>query len=220
MLSVLLETMHEDCNSVSKKPYVEQKDSNGRPDEVIAAEFWSGFKEREKSIFIDLFYGQLKSQVMCSVCRNLSVTFDPFNVLSVPIPKQSLQPSITISYYQLSFTQPVLKIKLNLTSEHAKIKEIKNKLTEAIHKHLVAEGQSIELERVSPPIVCTAKDRRVVAMARNDMLLSDLEKQYHLVAVEREVYEGQEVSELCPVELVIMQPKRSYYIFNEQKPLT
>jgi hypothetical protein len=28
--------MHEDCNSVSKKPYIEQKDSAGRPDEVIA----------------------------------------------------------------------------------------------------------------------------------------------------------------------------------------
>jgi ubiquitin carboxyl-terminal hydrolase 6/32 len=103
MLSVLLETMHEDCNAVSKKPYIEQKDSNGRPDEVIAKEFWDGFKEREKSIFIDLFYGQLKSQVQCSLCKNLSVTFDPFNVLSVPIPKQSIQP-FTINYYSLSFT--------------------------------------------------------------------------------------------------------------------
>jgi ubiquitin C-terminal hydrolase len=88
MLSVLLETMHEDCNSVSKKPYIEQKDSNGRPDDVIAADFWAGFKERDKSVFIDLFYGQLKSQVKCSICKNISVTFDPFNVLSVPIPKQ------------------------------------------------------------------------------------------------------------------------------------
>jgi ubiquitin C-terminal hydrolase len=63
MLSVLLETMHEDCNAVSKKPYIESKDSAGRPDDVIAAEFWAGFKERDRSIFIDLFYGQLKSQV-------------------------------------------------------------------------------------------------------------------------------------------------------------
>lgn len=61
MLSVLLETMHEDCNKISKKPYIEQQDSNGRPDEVIATEFWDGFKKREQSIFIDLFYGQLKS---------------------------------------------------------------------------------------------------------------------------------------------------------------
>jgi hypothetical protein len=30
-------------------------------------------------------------------------------------------------------------------------------------------------------------------------LLSELDKQYHLCAVEREVYEGQEITELCPV---------------------
>lgn len=57
MLSVLLETMHEDCNAISKKPYIEHKDSADRPDEVIAKEFWDGFKERERSIFVDLFYG-------------------------------------------------------------------------------------------------------------------------------------------------------------------
>ena len=57
MLSVLLETMHEDVNQISKKPYVEQKDSNGRPDEVVSAEFWDGFKAREQSVFVDLFYG-------------------------------------------------------------------------------------------------------------------------------------------------------------------
>lgn len=44
MLSVLLETMHEDVNSISKKPYIEQKDSIERPDSVIAAEFWGNFK--------------------------------------------------------------------------------------------------------------------------------------------------------------------------------
>lgn len=68
MLSVLLETMHEDLNAISKKPYVEMKDSAGRPDAVVAAEFWEGFQKRDKSIFVDLFYGQLKSRVSCSVC--------------------------------------------------------------------------------------------------------------------------------------------------------
>lgn len=38
---MLLETMHEDLNLVTKKPYIEMKDSNGRPDEVVAAEFWN-----------------------------------------------------------------------------------------------------------------------------------------------------------------------------------
>jgi ubiquitin C-terminal hydrolase len=36
MLSVLLETLHEDVNMVSKKPYVEYKDSNNRSDAEIS----------------------------------------------------------------------------------------------------------------------------------------------------------------------------------------
>ena len=63
MLSVLLETLHEDVNAISKKPYVEYKDSAGRSDQEISEEFWEGFSKREKSIFVDLFYGQLKSRV-------------------------------------------------------------------------------------------------------------------------------------------------------------
>lgn len=84
---MLLETMHEDCNQISKKPYIEQKDSNNRPDAIVAQDSWQGFLMREKSIFIDLFYGQLKSRVQCSVCKHVSITFDPYNVLSVPVPQ-------------------------------------------------------------------------------------------------------------------------------------
>ena len=57
MLSVLLETMHEDLNSVCKKPYIEMKDSNGRPDSVVAGEFWNALVQRDDSIFVKLFYG-------------------------------------------------------------------------------------------------------------------------------------------------------------------
>lgn len=86
MLSVLLETMHEDLNKVTKKPYVEYKDSNNRPEHEIADEYWQGMKQRDQSIFIDLFTGQLKSQVQCARCNYVSMSFDPFNVLSIPIP--------------------------------------------------------------------------------------------------------------------------------------
>ena len=66
MLSFLLETLHEDLNQVSKKPYIEYKDSDDRPDAEVSREFWEGFKKREKSLFVDLFYGQLKSRVQCT----------------------------------------------------------------------------------------------------------------------------------------------------------
>ena len=57
MLSFLLETLHEDLNDITKKPYIEYKDSDDRHDAEVSAEFWEGFKQREKSIFVDLSYG-------------------------------------------------------------------------------------------------------------------------------------------------------------------
>lgn len=63
MLSFLLETLHEDLNDVTSKPYIEHKDFDGRKDDEVSREYWEGFKRRDKSIFIDLFYGQLKSRV-------------------------------------------------------------------------------------------------------------------------------------------------------------
>lgn len=87
MLSFLLETLHEDLNDISAKPYIEYKDFDGqRTDQEISREYWDGFKKREKSLFVDLFYGQLKSRVQCTVCNKISISFDPFNMLSVPIP--------------------------------------------------------------------------------------------------------------------------------------
>ena len=67
------------------KAYVEAKDSNGRPDDVVADEAWEGHLKRNQSIVVDLFQGQLKSALQCPVCDNLSVTFDPFMYLSVPL---------------------------------------------------------------------------------------------------------------------------------------
>ena len=57
MLSFLLETLHEDLNSVTKKPYVEHKDYDGRKDDEVSMEYWEGFRRRERSLLIDLFYG-------------------------------------------------------------------------------------------------------------------------------------------------------------------
>ena len=69
-------------NQVKKKPYVEQKEANGRPDEEVAAESWSGFCSRNRSKLVDLFYGQYKSRLDCPRCNKTSVTFDPYVYLS------------------------------------------------------------------------------------------------------------------------------------------
>ncbi|CAB4058241.1 USP6_32 [Lepeophtheirus salmonis] len=64
-------------------------DSDGRPDDEVAAEAWESHSARNKSIIVDLFHGQLKSKVTCKVCGHESVRFDPFTYLSLPLPMES-----------------------------------------------------------------------------------------------------------------------------------
>ncbi|KQS44270.1 ubiquitin carboxyl-terminal hydrolase 32 isoform X1 [Drosophila erecta] len=89
LLEWLLDALHEDLNRVMEKPYSELKDSNGRPDKIVAAEAWSQHHARNQSIIIDLFYGQLKSKVSCLGCGHESVRFDPFSLLSLPLPVEN-----------------------------------------------------------------------------------------------------------------------------------
>ena len=46
-----------------QKPYIEFKDSEGRPDEEVAAEAWEGHLKRNNSIITDLFTGLIYNQV-------------------------------------------------------------------------------------------------------------------------------------------------------------
>lgn len=89
LLEWLLDALHEDLNRVMEKPYSELKDSNGRPDKIVAAEAWAQHHARNQSIIIDLFYGQLKSKVSCLGCGHESVRFDPFSLLSLPLPVEN-----------------------------------------------------------------------------------------------------------------------------------
>uniref|UniRef100_UPI001EAEB68A ubiquitin carboxyl-terminal hydrolase 32-like n=1 Tax=Oncorhynchus gorbuscha TaxID=8017 RepID=UPI001EAEB68A len=89
LLAFLLDGLHEDLNRVHEKPYVELKDSNGRPDWEVALEAWENHLRRNRSIVVDLFHGQLKSQVKCKTCGHISARFDPFNFLSLPLPMDS-----------------------------------------------------------------------------------------------------------------------------------
>ena len=57
LINYVLDLLHEDLNRVKKKPYIEIKDSEGRPDEEVSAEHWEAFHARNKSIIVDLMYG-------------------------------------------------------------------------------------------------------------------------------------------------------------------
>lgn len=54
--------------------------------QVVADEAWSNHLKRNDSIIVDFFHGQFKSTLVCPECQKVSVTFDPFSFLSLPLP--------------------------------------------------------------------------------------------------------------------------------------
>ncbi|KAG8376849.1 hypothetical protein BUALT_Bualt09G0106600 [Buddleja alternifolia] len=90
-LSFLLDGLHEDLNRVKSKPYVQAKDEDDRPDEEVANEYWANHLSRNDSIIVDLCQGQYRSTLVCPVCKKLSITFDPFMYLSLPLPSTTLR---------------------------------------------------------------------------------------------------------------------------------
>ena len=51
----------------------------------IAKIGWSNFLKRNQSILVDLFYGQLKSCIICPNCNNNSINFNHFLSLELGI---------------------------------------------------------------------------------------------------------------------------------------
>jgi len=88
LLSFLLDGLHEDLNRVLDKPVTQTVESNGREDAVVAKEAWDTYLMRNQSKIVDTVMGQLKSKLVCPDCDRVSITFDPFMFLSVPLPQK------------------------------------------------------------------------------------------------------------------------------------
>ncbi len=83
---------------------------------------------REKSIFVDLFYGQLKSRVQCTVCNKISISFDPFNMLSVPIPINK-EIKLSVKYFPCNLAEQPKEFSMSV-GEFVTFSEIRQKLIE------------------------------------------------------------------------------------------
>ncbi|KAG0263362.1 CSN-associated deubiquitinating enzyme Ubp12 [Mortierella polycephala] len=128
LLAFLLDGLHEDLNRIIKKPYTEVPDSNGRPDEEVADDCWKIHKARNDSIIVDLFQGQYKSTLVCPECEKVSVTFDPFMYLSLPLPINKKWVG-TITYVPYDPSKPLVDIKLQLPKGSTQ-RQLKEKVAE------------------------------------------------------------------------------------------
>ncbi|XP_071085710.1 uncharacterized protein [Haliotis cracherodii] len=67
-----------DASFVNNRAEIYQEEADGA---------WNDYLRENNSVVVGKFQGQFQSTVVCSVCRHVSVTYEPFMYLSLPIPR-------------------------------------------------------------------------------------------------------------------------------------
>ncbi|XP_013102417.2 ubiquitin carboxyl-terminal hydrolase 31 isoform X1 [Stomoxys calcitrans] len=97
----LLDKVHEDLNTATKRRYKSVKNNYGRPDEIIAAETLANHIRCNNSFVQAVFQAQFRSSLTCPRCKKQSNTFDPFHCISVQLPQLTQQTIFaTVVYLQ------------------------------------------------------------------------------------------------------------------------
>uniref|UniRef100_A0A8V5H9T4 Ubiquitin carboxyl-terminal hydrolase 19 n=1 Tax=Melopsittacus undulatus TaxID=13146 RepID=A0A8V5H9T4_MELUD len=129
-MAFLLDGLHEDLNRIQNKPYTETVDSDGRPDQVVAEEAWQRHKMRNDSFIVDLFQGQYKSKLVCPVCSKVSITFDPFLYLPVPLPQK--QKVLTVYYFAKEPHKKPIKFLVSISKENSSAMEVLDSVAHSV----------------------------------------------------------------------------------------
>ena len=86
MLVYLIEKLHEDLNRNEEKKYTELSEKQDNETDVEASNrWWEIYLKRDNSIITDLFLGQYKSTLKCPFCDRVSITYDQFSSLELPL---------------------------------------------------------------------------------------------------------------------------------------
>ena len=103
--SFLMDGIHEDCNRVKIKPYVEEFEGKGLSDTKVAIESWRRHLLRHDSIIVDHCQGMHRSHLTCPVCGRESIKYDVFSSISIPIVPKKDKSVITLKDCMEKFTE-------------------------------------------------------------------------------------------------------------------
>ncbi|KAJ4294107.1 hypothetical protein N0V90_007797 [Kalmusia sp. IMI 367209] len=91
-LSFLVDGLHEDLNRIKKKPYTENPESDDNtvhdPEAIKALgdKIRAIHHSRNDSVAMDLFNGFYKNTMVCPECNKVSITFDPYSLVTLQLP--------------------------------------------------------------------------------------------------------------------------------------
>ncbi|KAI5537795.1 ubiquitinyl hydrolase protein [Trichomonas vaginalis G3] len=114
-LLCLLSDLSGDLNRVTKRCYIEGVVGDGTNDNETADLAWKRHKLLFDSAIVDIFHGQLRTEVKCDECGNKKVVFDAYSSLSIPISKTNLE-TIRYMYIPADLKRPRYIVKI-LVSE-------------------------------------------------------------------------------------------------------
>ncbi|KAF9772571.1 hypothetical protein IL306_009710, partial [Fusarium sp. DS 682] len=130
-LGFLLDALQEDLSRVKKKPYIEKPDSTddmiNNPEAIkeMADKVWDITRLRDDSVIADLFTGLYKSTLKCPECGKISITFDPFNNLTLPIPVEDVWMA-KVKFLPLNDVPVMVEVEL---PKHSAIEQLKQFLS-------------------------------------------------------------------------------------------
>lgn len=134
LLAFLIDGIHEDLNRVRNKPFTETIESENEPDSEVAQKSWQNHLKRNQSIIVDLFHGQFKSQITCPTCNRVSITFDPFNSVSLPIPVKK-EKEIDFFFIHANNKQKAVKLAITYPKANHYIKDLKKEVARRLKKN-------------------------------------------------------------------------------------
>jgi len=152
LLNFVLSGLNEDLNRVTDKPYMEQPDSDGRPDAEVAEEWWVNHLSREQSI-VSLFTGQFKSLLTCSKCGHESARFEPFMSLPLPLLEPTHRFVSVVFCFRDNKRKPMrISLQVNKAGTVGDLREAIVALRPGHYTPLPHDGMSAEEKRNCDPL--------------------------------------------------------------------
>lgn len=93
---------------------------------------WEKHLAMNQSVIVDTFQGQFKSTVVCSACKYVSVTYEPFMYLSVPLP-HAMERQICVTYISSDIRCSPIQYLITL-NKRDKISKLREQLISLINK--------------------------------------------------------------------------------------
>jgi ubiquitin carboxyl-terminal hydrolase 4/11/15 len=87
----------------------------------MADKVWDITRKRDDSVIADLFTGMYKSTLKCPECGKISITFDPFNNLTLPLPVEDFM-TRNVKFYPLNDVPVKIEVEL---PKHSSIESLK-----------------------------------------------------------------------------------------------